>query len=163
VRSLVRPVIAWADPAVFHARVGGRSYWIAKYRDGHEVREYDGVDWPELPTHHGGSPIVEARLVCPDGSVGVLGNSKDATGRLFQFKIGQADVGTGGAPTVRRTTAHVLGYLTDLPQSSGTPCHCFAWEWPGRFVEFEDTYPNMRYGGPVTATLSEDATVARVG
>src|SRR6478672_8323198 len=105
------------DPAVIRARRDRRSYWSVRYADGHVIHEYDGLDWAELPQWHGGSPVVEARLVCPDGSVGVLGNTQDATGRLFQFKIGSVDVGPRAE---RRTTAQVLGYLTVLPQSGGT-------------------------------------------
>lgn len=146
-RNLVKPIIRAFDPAVLRARVDGRSYWQVRYRDGHVVNEYDGVDWLDLPQRRQGSPVVEARLVCPDGSVGVLGNSESAEGRFFQFKIGEVRVGEG-----RRTTAHVLGYLTDTEGR----CRCYAWEWPGRMVEFWDRFPNMEYGGPVTMGMQAD-------
>ena len=143
--SLAGFVLKHASPAVASdaARLARRSWWVARYRDGKEVAEYSGIDWAELPK----TGLVQLRLHCPDGMVGVVGNSVDASDRLFQFKIAQAQAGIGGGGAGRMTLAQVIGIVNDTAGN----CTLWAWEWPGRMVgPLADSYPFLSYGGPVT-------------
>ncbi len=127
------------------ARLLGRPFWQARYHDGREVSEWE-VDWSLLPRRG----LVAVRLVCPDGAVGVLGNSVDASDRLLQFKVGFADVSLDGPGGGMTTSAQVIGMLKD---TSGT-VQCWAWETnPGRLVgPFLDNWFDFRYGavGPLS-------------
>ena len=149
--SVQRPIIRYTDPSVRVARQAGRSYWQVRYRDGTIINEWDaGADWPLLKRQG----LVEGRLVCPNGDVAVLGNSIEVSDRLFQFKIGVVQVSTGsGLQSGRLSIAQVMGIIT---KPDGT-CTLYAWEYPGRMVgPIQDTYPNLRYGGPVTQGMSDD-------
>lgn len=68
-------------PLPVRARVTGRPWWELEFRDGRRLSEADGVDWVDAPR----AGRVAVRLYCPDGRVPVLGNSVDASGRLFQL------------------------------------------------------------------------------
>lgn len=84
-------------------RAQGRSYWAARYRDRHEdLYEWD-VDWVDLPR----AGLVEVRLHCPNGQVGVLGNTVDLSDRAFQFKEAAVLV-PGGRQTLRQTIGILL-------------------------------------------------------
>lgn len=158
----LRPVLRTLDPAVLRARRDGRSYWQVRYRDGHQIGEWEGGDWPLLPRHHQGSPLVACRLVCPNGQIGVVGSTADASDRLFQFKISRADqaLALDARPTTRlpssgevitlprfssayRAVAWVLtgqegptrrveAQIIGLLHGTAGACTCYAWAFPGR-------------------------------
>lgn len=115
------------------ARANGRSYWQVRYRDGRVISEWGGIDWSEIPR----SGLIEARLLCPNGETGVLGNPVDASDRLFQFKVAVMSPSTD-----RETLAHVLGIVVDTAGNA----KCLAWEPShGRLLNFEDNVWNMTY------------------
>lgn len=125
-------IFALLDPAALRARVTGHSLWAARYRDGRVINEWE-CDWSLIPRQG----LVAARLVCPNGEVAVLGNSVDASDRLFQFKVG---VMAAGQKT--RREAHIIGLLT----GTNGQCKAAAWEYgSGRLVNFEDNVFHMRY------------------
>jgi hypothetical protein len=114
------------------ARMTGRASWALRFVDGRIVTEGE-VDWSLAPQQGRQS----LRLYCPDGQVAELGNSQDATGRLFQLKGGTLMSGAG-----RRTDFHLIG-IVDGPNGH---CRCAAWEYdPGRLVTFDDTIYAMQY------------------
>ena len=140
--------IRMLDPAAWRARLARRAYWVLLHNGGRVIGEWER-DWSEAP--YGGRR--ELRLYCPNGRVAVLGGTGDNTGRFFQFKIGLAAVGPGAS--ARGTLAQVIGRL-DRPDGQ---CTCWAWEYgsPGRLVgPFQDRFPNLAYGGPVTTGMSPD-------
>jgi hypothetical protein len=120
-------------PPAVRARLTGRSYWSLRYMDGRVVTEGE-VDWSLAPTKGRQS----LRLYCPDGRVAELGNTEDATGRLFQLKVGLRSAGAG-----KSTLAHVIGILSGL----NGECRVYAWEPdPGRLVgPFADNVFAMKY------------------
>jgi hypothetical protein len=125
-------IIAVMTPPALRARLTRRSLWSLRYTDGRVITEGE-VDWSLAP-HRGRQSI---RLYCPDGRVAELGNTEDATGRLFQLKAGTLTAGAG-----RRTDAHIIGIIRGL----NGECRCAAWESdPGRLVQFEDNVFAMRY------------------
>lgn len=130
------------------SKILNRSLWQVRYHDGKEISEWE-TDWSLLPRRG----LVAVRLVCPDGMVGVLGNSVDASDRLFQMKIAYADVAMSGPGGGKSVTAQVIGMLKD---TSGT-VQCWAWETvPGRLVgPFLDNWFDFRYGGvgPLSANV----------
>lgn len=129
--------------ALAMARLCGRPFWQARYRDGRIVSEWER-DWLDLSR----KGLVALRLVCPNGQVGQVGNDEDAAGRLFQFKVATANVGAGGAPSARRTAAYVIGI-----RHGENDCTLFAWE-AGRGVlvgPIADRFHGMAYGGGVMA------------
>ena len=108
-----------------------RSWWALRYTDGRIVHEWDAdpgspnghADWARVPSR-GRQSI---RLYCPNGKMAQLGDSDDATGKLFQFKIGQRDfaiVGPGATIQTQRARAHVIGMLT----GSNGECVLASWE-----------------------------------
>jgi hypothetical protein len=120
-------------PPAIRARVTGRSWWRVRYSDGTVINEWDGPDWSLLPR----KGLVAVRLVCPNGKIAELGNSIDASDRLFQLKVGIRTAGDG-----KQTLAHVIGIIT----GTDGQCSCAAWEPdPGRLVAFEDSVFAMRY------------------
>ena len=134
--------------ALARARLFGRPWWQARYRDGRILSEWER-DWLDLPS----TGLIALRLVCPNGQVGQVGNDTDAGGRCFQFKIGLAGVGLG-----RRTEAHVIGI-----RHGENDCTLFAWE-AGRGVlvgPIADVFHGMRYGGGVMARPSVAVLGAR--
>jgi hypothetical protein len=97
------------------------------------VNEWDGPDWSMLPR----KGLVAVRLYCPNGQVAELGNSVDASDRLFQLKAAIAVAGAG-----RATLAHLIGMVVGLNGEA----QCAAWEYgPGRLLAFEDNVFSMRY------------------
>jgi hypothetical protein len=67
------------------------------------------------------------RLYCPNGKFAQLGDTHDATGKLFQFKIGQRNfsLGSSGATfSSQQTLAQVVGMV----HGSSGECSLFAWE-----------------------------------
>jgi hypothetical protein len=125
-------VLDLLDPASLRARVAGRSYWRLRYTDGKVVSEWD-TDWSLAP-HDGRQSL---RLYCPNGQVAELGNSGDATGRLFQLKV--ATIGMG-QPSQRQ--AHLIGIVDTL----GGQCRYAAWDYDLRqLVTGIDNAYNMRY------------------
>lgn len=128
-------VLALLDPATRKARLTGRSWWLVRYADGRVVNEWDGPDWSLLPR----KGLVAVRLACPNGKVAELGNSVDASDRLFQLKVAVRTMGAG-----KQVMAHVVGIVTGTDGA----CRCAAWEPdPGRLVQFEDNAHAMRYQG----------------
>jgi hypothetical protein len=138
--------------ASLRARLSGRAWWVARYRDGREVGEWE-CDWTRLRRQG----LVELRLHCPNGQVAVLGNSAEAGERLFQFKIARLAIGA------RLVEAQVIGLVRDTAGA----CVLWAWEteprrlvgplldrWTGRGLE--------RYGGVATRVLSAEALGLRL-
>lgn len=68
----------------------GKSFWAARYHAGDEVWECD-YDWSLMPRQG----LIEVRLHCPDGSVGVLGNTVSLDERAWQLKTAMVQVGLG--------------------------------------------------------------------
>lgn len=125
-------LLAVLDPATLRARATGRSWWMVRYSDGRIINEWDGPDWSLLPRRG----LVAVRLVCPNGKVAELGNSLDASGRLFQLKVGNL---TGAR---RSIDAHVIGIV----HGTDGQATCAAWEYgPKRLVTFEDNIDAMQY------------------
>lgn len=121
-------------PLELQARMKGRSYWRLRFTDGRVVDERE-IDWSLAPTRG----RLAIQLVCPDGRVAELGNSRDASDRLFQLKGARLMAGHGS-----RTDFHLIGIVTGL----NGECRCGAWEYgPGRLVTFEDNVFAMRYAG----------------
>jgi hypothetical protein len=126
-------VLALLDPAALRARVTGRSWWVVRYRDGRTINEWDGPDWSLLPR----SSMAAVRLYCPNGQVAELGNSVDASDRLFQLKVGVMASGAG-----KRTEAHIIGIVN----GTNGECQCAAWQYgDGRLVTFMDNVFTMQY------------------
>ncbi len=86
----------------------------------------------------------ELRLYCPDGRIGLLGNSRDATGRFFQLKTATVSAALHGGKNSHRTDAHVIGMLT----GTDGQCTLYSWEYgPRRLVgPLEDRWDFMQYG-----------------
>lgn len=121
-------------------RLRGQSFWVARYRDRADIHEWE-CDWSLIPR----KGLIEVRLVCPNGQVGVLGNSVEAGDRLFQFKIAEARVGVGAGGSGRGTLAQVIGLVHGLDGEAT----CWAWEYTTRrLVRFEDNVApgRWRYG-----------------
>ena len=116
------------------ARLTGRSFWALRYTDGRIVTEGD-IDWSLAPLRG----RQQLRLYCPSGEVAELGNTTDATGRLFQLKVAVRGMGGG-----KEVLAHLIGIITG-PDGA---CRCAAWEPdPGRLIQFDDNVNAMRYQG----------------
>lgn len=121
------------DPAALRARATGRAYWRVRYRDGRIVNEWDGCDWSLLPR----AGMIAVRLYCPNGQIAELGNSVDASDRLFQLKGATLAAGRGS-----RTDFQLIGIVT----GTDGQCQCVSWEYnPGRLVKFNDNVWQMRY------------------
>lgn len=119
-------------PLEAHARMTGRSWWRLRYVDGRTVDERE-VDWSLAPPR----ARMALQLVCPNGKVAQLGNTADASGRLFQLKVGIRSMSSG-----KSTLAHVIGIIT----GTDGQCRCAAWEpSPGRIVQFDDNVFAMQY------------------
>lgn len=120
-------------PPALRARLTGRSLWSLRYTDGRVVTEGE-VDWSLAPTR--GRQAL--RLYTPTGQVAELGNTEDATGRLFQLKAATNAVGAGN-----RTDAHIIGIIVGTDGRAS----CYAWEYgPGRLVgPFADNVFCMAY------------------
>lgn len=128
-------------------RESGRSWWEARYSNGHVVREWEvaspagfmpylveGGRWDELDP----DGLIGIRLLCPDGSIAELGARADH--RVFQFKVGGLTASVGHQ--VRWCSAHVIGAVVD---TSGR-CVCRAWETgERRLIAFEDNVFRMQY------------------
>lgn len=128
--------------ARLRATAARRPYWQVRYKNGRVISEWD-LDWSLIPR----KGLLEARMVCPNGQVAVLGHPIDASERLFQFKRAVLMAGVG-----RATTAYLLGIVT---QPDGT-CQCAVWEPdPGRLITFRDNANAMQYDhiGRVAASV----------
>lgn len=117
------------------ARVSRHALWSLRFMDGRIVTEGE-ADWSLAPQQGRQS----LRLYCPDGQVAELGNTRDATGRLFQLKAGTLSAGAG-----KRTDAHLIGIV----DGTDGRCTCYAWEYGhGRLVgPFADNVYGVRYRG----------------
>lgn len=78
-------------PLAVRARLDRRPYWALLLYGGRVVEEPD-CDWLHAPR----KGRLAVRLYCPDGQAPTLGNTVDATDRLFQFKVGLVALATGG-------------------------------------------------------------------
>lgn len=115
-------------PPEIRSKMSGRSLWAVRYADGRIFQEGER-DWSELPP----KGRVAVRLYCPNGQVAELGNTQDATGRIFQLKV---------ATTFHGTLAQVVGLIT----GTDGQCKVAAWEYgPKRLLTFEDNANAMRY------------------
>lgn len=125
------------------ARLAGRAWWVVRYRDGDEIAEWSGTDWSLLPR----KSLLEVRLYCPDGQVAVLGNSEDASDRLFQFKTATATVGADRG-TSRTTEQQIIGRL----DGTDGQCTAFAWDYRQRRLvgPVADHYWMLQLGGIAT-------------
>ncbi len=110
--------------------LAGRSWWQVRYTDGRVISEWEGLDWLDLPRRG----LVEGRLICPNGQTAVLGNTRDLSDRLFQFKVGVLSAGlipvqAGGlrlgAHPKRQPLAHVMGVI----HGTDGQCSLFAWDY----------------------------------
>lgn len=126
-------IIAMLAPPALRARMTGRSLWSLRYTDGRIVTEGE-VDWSLAPLK--GRQAL--RLYTPIGQVAELGNTEDATGRLFQLKGATATAGRRS-----RTDFHLIGLLV----GTNGQASCYVWEYgPGRLVgPFADNVFCMRY------------------
>lgn len=157
-----------ATPFAKWIRTSGRSWWVAQYRDGTTLAEWETIPLvkrlilPLNPKQGARSRWEEARkdgmiglrLFCPDGRVGGLEAKRDHL--LFQLKVAKENVGTGGAPSGHEILAHVIGVCDD----DGS-CQCFAWEFPGRLVQFRDNVHRFAYYG--FGPLSLEVQDIRIG
>lgn len=110
----------------------GRSWWALRYTDGRIVHEWDPdpgspnghCDWPRMPKK--GRQAL--RLYCPNGKMVQLGETADASGRLFQFKVARRDtlvaIGVGPIEESEHIHGHVVGIVTGLDGQ----CVLYAWE-----------------------------------
>lgn len=126
-------IIARMSPPALRARMTGTSLWSLRFTDGRVVTEGE-VDWSLAPMK--GRQAI--RLYCPNGKVAELGNTEDATGRLFQLKGATATAGRRS-----RTDFHLIGLLVGTDGQAS----CYAWEYgQGRLVgPFADCVFAMRY------------------
>jgi hypothetical protein len=125
-------IIAMMSPPALRARLTRRSLWSLRYTDGRVITEGE-VDWSLAP-QKGRQSI---RLYCPDGRVSELGNTEDATGRIFQLKAGTLMAGAG-----RTADAHIVGII----HGTDGQATLAIWEYAtSRLVTFEDNVFAMRY------------------
>ena len=122
---------------VLNAQAQNRSQWSVRFTDGTITSEWDeGADWVKLKRF--GRQAV--RLYAPNGKFAELGDTKDATDRIFQFKVAVRTVGHGAG-----VLAHVIGLIW----GTNGECDAYAWE-PGpdggRIVgPWTDAAWNFRY------------------
>lgn len=122
------------DQGSIRARLQRRSFWRLRYTDGRVVNEWD-CDWSLAP-YHGRQSL---RLHCPNGQVAELGNTGDATGRLFQLHGAIVTAGAG-----RHDTFHLIGVI----DNTNGDCQCAVWDYARqRLVAFRDNVYQMRYEG----------------
>ena len=135
------------SPLRWAVRVSQRPWWEAHYLGGKHLGEWDtppGVATNPLPDatrwresrweEVSKRGMIGLRLLCPDGRYGEL-RTDNPEGRFVQFKRGEVVVGVGGAPSFRRSEAHVIGVVAD----DGTG---FFWAWevrPHAYVVGADT------------------------
>lgn len=109
----------------------GRSWWAVRYTDGRIIHEWDPdagspnkhADWTRIDRRR----RQYVRLFCPNGKMVQLGDDRDATGKLFQFKVGQRNVRFMPGPDViedRQVFAHVVGIIHGF----NGECTLFSWE-----------------------------------
>jgi hypothetical protein len=129
-------------------RHSGRSFWQARYSDGHVLSEWDTAPikihlptniasklsrWEDVPK----DGMIGLRLLCPNGMAGELEAPEGH--RFLQLKTGGMDIGPGGG---RYCDAHIIGVLLD---HNGN-CLCRAWEVKERkLIEFFDNIFAMQY------------------
>lgn len=126
-------MLSLLDPGALRARFTGKSFWQVRYSNGRVISEWEGIDWIDIPR----MGMNELRLICPSGEIAVMGNTRDATDRLFQVHGGILTMGAG-----RRTTYQLIGLIV----GSNGACQCAAWEYDRhRLVTFDDNFKAMRY------------------
>lgn len=115
-----------------HTVRSGRSWWAVRMGDPIDdwVHEWDPdpgspnkhMDWPRLKKR--GRQAI--RLYCPNGKFAQLGDTHDATGKLFEFKVGLRRTVTGIGIFEESDTvlAHVVGMVHGLIGE----CTMFSWE-----------------------------------
>lgn len=136
------------DQASVRARLTKRSLWRLRYTTGRVVNEWD-CDWTLAPVHGRQS----LRLYAPNGQMAELGNSDDATGRLFQFKVATVTAGSG-----RTTNAHVVGIVEKEDGSS----RCAAWDYDEeKLITFADNV--LHFKRYAVGVLSLDVLGVRLG
>lgn len=129
-------------------RHSGRSWWQARFSDGHTVTEWDTLtDKIKLPIGVGKTSrwelvpkkgMIGLRLLCPNGMAGELEAPEGF--KFFQLKAGGVMVGPGG--TSHFQDAHIIGVVMD----DNGRCFCRAWEYKTqRLIEFYDNVLNMEY------------------
>lgn len=94
-----------------------RSFWAARYYAGDEVWEHE-CDWSEIPR----SGLVEVRLHCPNGQIGVLGNTVGLEERAWQTKTLVATTAS------RDLIAHSIG-VHDQASNTST---VYTWDYNTR-------------------------------
>ena len=116
-------------------RMSGRSWWEARYADGHTVAEWDTLTtklrlpflssktsrWEEVPK----KGMVDLKLFCPNGMCGGL--SAPEGHKFFQLKTGSVGVkihGGNGGGVSHEQEAHIIGVVKDAEGN----CLCRAWE-----------------------------------
>lgn len=131
----------------FHSaqyRIQGQSFWVAGYTSRDDIHEWD-CDWLLLPR----KGLVELRLHCPNGAIGVLGKRSAEMGdRFLQFK-------TAMRGAVNGTTAHVIGFRVDGTDQADM----YVWDYTTQQLlgPFRDSLETMAYGGGETKHLSYEA------
>lgn len=134
--------LALPDQGTIRAKLAKRAYWRLRYTDGTIVSEWD-CDWSLAPAH--GRQAL--RLHCPNGQVAELGNSQDATGRLFQLHGATLRMGEG-----RRTDFQLIG-IVENPDGD---CAIAVWEYGRqRLLSLRDNVQRMRYAS--IGLLNHDA------
>lgn len=142
-------------PPVVRARLRDSPLWELEYLDGSKIVEDRDHDWATIPK----DGTRKLKMYCPTGQVAVVGNDVDATGRLFQFKIGAVTI---GGEVTREQPLVVIGIVTDAVSVAyadkdevSLSCTCWAWDPHTRdLVHFFDTLPTMQFGGPVTRHMN---------
>jgi len=133
-------------------RRSGRSWWQARYSNGHVLSEWDTLTAKLLlPISNGKSSrweeiekggMVGLRLLCPNGMAGEL--EAPEAHRFFQLKAGGITIGmgVGGGGNNRFCDAHIIGVVLDIEGS----CLCRAWEnKEKKLIQFQDNIFSMKY------------------
>lgn len=166
-----------SDEGARRATIDRRAYWRLLYRDGRILNEWEGWDWLDVPRK--GQQAV--RLCCPNGQVATLGNDSDASGRLFQFKIGVLTLPVGekdpseererfiveqdrfqaawerplSQPRRKRRqplpARRTVSHVIGMLQGSDGRCTCLAWE----------VDPELPTGGRLTAAWEDNTYLFR--
>jgi hypothetical protein len=134
--AFLAPSLPFSDPESCQgaemARRADRSLWAVRFSQFDAwVHEWDSdpgspngrADWPRLPRY--GRQAV--RLYCPNGKFAQLGDTHDASGKLFQLKLAQRSFAVGKGLQGfehRQALAQVIGMLHGL----NGECVLYAWE-----------------------------------
>jgi hypothetical protein len=126
-------------------RQSKRSWWIALYRDGRQLAEYETLvscaltplglgrtsRWETIPK----DGMMSVRLLCPNGQIGELWGGPH---QFFQLKCAVWSLG--------RTKSAVHAHLVGVVDISDGGCQCWVWEpHHGYMRGFRDNVYSMAY------------------